>query len=90
MKKPNRPQPDTPAPPPQRFTGLLSSEDLLLVTGFERIGDMRRALDQAGIRYFFGRGGTVWTTMDLVNAAGGLVPTNGQGDGKLRPEDVFL
>lgn len=70
--------------------GILTCDDLMRATGFERVGDMRRVLDQAGIRYFFGRGGTVWTTMDLVNAAGGLVPTNGQNDGKLRPEDFFL
>lgn len=70
--------------------GILTCDDLMRATGFERVGDMRRALDQAGIRYFFGRGGKVWTTMDLVNAAGGLVPTSGQGDAKLRPEDFFL
>lgn len=90
MKKPDRPQSDTPTPSPQRFVGLLSCEDLLLATGFERIGDMRRALDQAGIRYFLGRAGRPWTTMDLLNAAGGLVPTSGQNDGVIRPEDFFL
>ena len=70
--------------------GILTCDDLMRATGFERVGDMRRALDGAGIRYFFGRGGKVWTTMDLVNAAGGLMPTSGQSDGKLRPEDIFL
>lgn len=90
MKKPDDSQSGPTTSPHQRATGLLSCEDLLFATGFERVGEMRRALDQAGIRYFLGRAGRPWTTMDLVNAAGGLVPTSGQGDGKLRPEDVFL
>lgn len=52
--------------------GVLTCDDLRRATGYDRVGDLRRALDQAGIRYFLGRGGAVWTTIDLVNAAGGL------------------
>ncbi len=75
---------------PHSIPSILTCDALLVATGFNRIGDMRRALDQAGIRYFLGKGGTVWTTMDLVNAAGGLAPSAPAALEKLRPEDIFL
>jgi hypothetical protein len=53
---------------------LLSAAQLMQVTGYERFGDLTRSLDQQGIRYFIGKGGRPWTTVDLVNAAGGLNP----------------
>jgi hypothetical protein len=53
--------------------GVLTCEHLLALTGYERVGDLKRALDTQHIRYFLGRDGAVWTTIDLVNAAGGMV-----------------
>ncbi len=55
--------------------GVLSTADLRAITAYERVGDVRRCLDQQGIRYFWGKDG-VWTTIDLVNAAGGLKSGN--------------
>ena len=52
----------------------LTTEQLSLLTGYERASDLKRALDAQGIRYFWGKGGRIWTTIDLVNAAGGLLP----------------
>lgn len=40
---------------------------------------MVRYLDKAGIRYFYGRDG-LWTTLDLINAAGGLDGLQGGPD----------
>ena len=46
-------------------------EELKELTGYQRRGDVERCLKDQGIRFFIGRAG-VWTTVDLVNAAGGL------------------
>jgi len=50
---------------------LLKFDDLRALTGYERAGDVARCLRKQGIRIFEGRVGP-WTTLDLVNAAGGL------------------
>lgn len=57
----------------QMVNGVLLTADLQAITQYTRISDVRRCLDEQGIRYFWGRGG-IWTTIDLVNAAGGLRP----------------
>jgi hypothetical protein len=59
--------------PTMPVPGLVPFEDLQRCTGYERPADVRRVLDRDGIRYFLGRGGAIWTTLDLVNQAGGMV-----------------
>ena len=49
----------------------LSTEELKKLTEFQRPSDIERCLQSQGIAYFSGRSGP-WTTLDLVNAAGGL------------------
>lgn len=56
--------------------GVLSAADLRAITGYERDGDVRRCLSEQGIRFFWGKEG-VWTTIDLINGAAGLVPARG-------------
>lgn len=51
--------------------GLLSTAELEQATGYRRPRDIERCLEQAGVRYFPGKDGP-WTTIDLINAAGGL------------------
>jgi len=69
--------------------GLLTCDQLLHVTGYERPSDLCRALDAQGVRYFKGKGGKPWTTIDLINAAAGLVrPAYDQQDELLDPDDV--
>lgn len=51
--------------------GVLSTADLRAITSYERDADVRRCLESQGIRCFWGKDG-VWTTIDLINAAGGL------------------
>jgi hypothetical protein len=53
----------------------LQFTDLQELTGYNRLSDVERCLDQAGIRYFRGKGG-IWTTMGLIEAAGGIKPAN--------------
>lgn len=50
---------------------VLEFEDLQKITGYTRRSDVERTLRKQGIRIFVGRKGP-WTTIDLVNQAGGL------------------
>ncbi|MDP2747987.1 MULTISPECIES: DUF4224 domain-containing protein [unclassified Pseudomonas] len=51
--------------------GVLTFEDLKRITGYARRADVERTLSDQGIRLFRGRTGP-WTTVELVNQAGGL------------------
>jgi hypothetical protein len=53
------------------MANTLSTADLLNATGYQRPADVERCLEKQGIRFFWGKDGP-WTTMDLINAAGGL------------------
>lgn len=55
------------------MSALLDFDTLKHVLNCTRQADVERLLHKAGIRFFYARAG-VWTTMDLVNAAGGLRP----------------
>lgn len=57
---------------------ILEFEDLKKLLGLHRAADVERHLDRLGIRHFAGRAG-VWTTIDLVNAAGGLKGASNDG-----------
>lgn len=66
------------------FAHVLPYAELASVYGYERMSDVRRCLRRDGIRYFEGRNGP-WTTLELVNAAGGLKPDASAGP---RPYDA--
>lgn len=51
---------------------ILDTEDLKRLTKLERPGDIERVLSRQGIKVFRGRHGSIFTTIDLVNHAGGL------------------
>lgn len=51
---------------------LVSFEELSTITGYQKPSDVERCLVEQGIQVFRGRRGRLWTTMDLVNHAGGL------------------
>lgn len=53
------------------MSATIGYDELKERTGYQRRGDVERCLKDQGIRFFMGRAG-VWTTVDLVNAAGGL------------------
>lgn len=65
--------------------GVLTTDDLRKLTQYDRIGDVRRCLERNGIRYFHAKDG-VWTTIDLVNQAGGLSTATGP---EPYPADTF-
>ena len=50
---------------------LLSCDDLQDITGYKRPSDIERCLIEQGVKVFRGRLGP-WTTLDLINQAGGL------------------
>jgi hypothetical protein len=52
---------------------VLEFKELQRITGYTRRADVERTLRGQGIRIFLGRNGP-WTTVDLVNQAGGLKP----------------
>jgi hypothetical protein len=55
---------------------VVQLEDLQAITGYQRAADVERCLRDQGIRYFRGRNGVLWTTLGLIEAAGGLSPAN--------------
>jgi len=48
---------------------LVSQEELMQATGYERPGDLRKWLDREGLTYKLGKGGRVLTTVDALNRA---------------------
>lgn len=67
---------------------IVEWEDICAITGYERPADAARCLRDQGIKVFEGRSGRPWTTVGLIEAAGGLLP-GAQASAPLRPEDVF-
>jgi len=50
---------------------LIETRDLLTLTGYQKPADAARCLRKQGIKIFEGKDGP-WTTLALINAAGGL------------------
>jgi hypothetical protein len=57
--------------------GLVSFESLRVLTGYERRSDIERSLQSQGIHFFYGRNG-LWTTLTLINYAGGAGTANSE------------
>lgn len=51
---------------------ILNIEDLKKATGYERHGDVEKCLRDNDIRFFRSKKGA-WTTLAMVNAAGGIM-----------------
>ena len=66
---------------------ILETADLLAITGYVRPGDAAASLRRQGVRVFEGKSGP-WTTLELVNAAGGILPGPSNAE-TYRPEDVI-
>ena len=54
------------------MTSLVNLEQLKQITGYYRPGDIERCLKKNGIRFLYGQGGKIFTTIDAINAAMGL------------------
>lgn len=59
----------------QNAAGVLTFQDLQNITGYQRRSDVERTLLDQGVRLFRGRTGP-WTTIDLINHAGGVTATS--------------
>jgi hypothetical protein len=62
------------------MTALVPFEELCSITGLERAGDVVRNLRKQGITVFIGKAGKPWTTIDLINQAGGRVVVTGSAE----------
>ncbi|MDT6920358.1 DUF4224 domain-containing protein [Pseudomonas atacamensis] len=61
----------------QATTGVLTFQDLQHITGYQRRSDVERSLIAQGVRLFRGRTGP-WTTLDLINQAGGVTSASAE------------
>lgn len=57
---------------------ILSFDDLQRITQYQRRSDVERCLRDQGIPLFYGRRG-LWTTVELINQAGGLATRSREG-----------
>lgn len=53
--------------------GVIEFASLRSLTGYKTQAAVERCLRSQGIKFFYAARG-VWTTLDLINAAGGLKP----------------
>jgi len=61
---------------------VLTFQDLQRLTGYTRRSGVEQTLRKQGIRWFWGRQGP-WTTIDLVNQAGGKTPVTEKYDSEI-------
>lgn len=66
---------------------IVECADICAITGDERPGDAARCLREEGARMFEARNGRPSTTIALIEAAGGLLPSGHYVD-KYGPADV--
>lgn len=66
---------------------IVNTVDLKAILGYTRAADIERCLRDQGITVFWSRLGP-WTTIELINQAGGLKPANND-DEHFKPEDVI-
>ena len=65
---------------------ILTCAELMAITGYQRPADVARCLREQGIHVFHGKAGP-WTTLDLINRAGGIGPAD--SDEALAAEDIL-
>lgn len=46
--------------------GIIRQEELMEATGYERRADLERCLRDQGITLFYGKGGKIWTTSEIL------------------------
>ena len=51
---------------------LITLDHLKTATGYYRPADIERCMKKNGIRFLYGQGGKIFTTIDAINAAMGL------------------
>lgn len=66
---------------------LLTADELQAWLGYDRDGDLKRALEAKGIAWIPGKGGRPCTTIDLINQGMGL-ERNAANRPLLDPNDV--
>ncbi|MDQ7735568.1 hypothetical protein QT231_22945 [Halomonas sp. SpR1] len=64
---------------------VIDCDELKAITGYQRAADAARCLRDQGVVVFNGRRGP-WTTIDLINKAGGIETVPGK---ELSPSDIL-
>ncbi|WP_447529845.1 hypothetical protein [Vreelandella sp. TE19] len=64
---------------------VIDCEAIKAITGYQRPADAARCLREQGVMVFNGRRGP-WTTIDLINKAGGIEAAPKQ---ELSPSDIL-
>lgn len=59
---------------------IINPEDLKKATGYERPCDIEKCLKKNGVRVLYGKNGSVFTTVEAINAAMGLTHSNAQDE----------
>ncbi|MBT9098427.1 hypothetical protein KFZ76_11985 [Methylovulum psychrotolerans] len=57
---------------------LVSLDELKAATGCKRLGDLETILKTNKIPFFYGKGGTIFTTQTAIDTALGIYPTHQQ------------
>lgn len=68
---------------------LIQFDELQQVTGYTRQADVERCLQRQGVRFFRGRNGAIWTTLEALNVALGVSAPAANSEGPIKPEDFF-
>lgn len=58
------------------MNAIVTTEQLKAATGYDRPSDLEKCLRKNGVRFLYGKNG-VYTTVDALNAAMGLLDHNG-------------
>tara|TARA_B100000795_G_scaffold125391_1_gene93564 strand:+ start:513 stop:731 length:219 start_codon:yes stop_codon:yes gene_type:complete len=66
---------------------LVNFKQLQELTGLSRSGAIKRHLNLNGIRFFGHKGTNIYTTVELINSAGGLVYSVNE---EVQPEQIIL
>jgi len=68
---------------------IVEVEDLQAILGYEHWGEVARALRKQGVHVFLGKSGRPWTTVELINQAGGLsLPVRDNNERMLTAADM--
>lgn len=54
------------------MNNIVSTKELLIATGFTRVSDLERCLRTQNIPFFFGKKGSIFTTLDAFNSVLGV------------------
>lgn len=52
---------------------IISEKDLMTVTGYKKRSLLEKCLRKQKVRFFYGQGGQIWTTLEALNVGLGII-----------------